>query len=125
MALHIRIYVSWTQLEGGKRLHLPFTIQFTNVANISYLIIGFLFFEAKLFVGPKASLPEITSEEVLDRASTKMRLLLSRHKSLTITDLSKKIKLSSKVIEQLAEKNRYVIENESVFNEKVESNESK
>jgi len=117
-ALHIDFYFSWSQIEGGQRFHLPFSSTIYRVRGTRYLMFGLLFFELKLFFAEKSPLPEITNEQVLDRQSANLRKLLERNTGLEIAVISKRLKISTNSVKQLAVRNRFVIENDMVFNEK-------
>lgn len=117
-SLHIDFYYSWSQLAGGRRFHFPFSFTFTNVDNTTYFIFGLLLFECKFFFGEKSPLPEITNEEVLNRQATKLKKMLKKSNGLELSFISKKLKISTNSVKQLAAQNGYLIENEMVFNEK-------
>lgn len=71
--------------------------------------------ECKLYVAPRPVLPEITSEELMERNIAILHNTIRKHKSVGIKTLSKKMKLSSTGVEQLALSEGYIVENDMIF----------
>lgn len=141
--LYSPIYFSWTNLRGGRRVHFPVLLALlagldyvlpsslpmvyymlvgifnsaylTKVDGRKYFIVGILFMECKLYVAPRPTLPEITSEELMERNVAILHNAIRKHKSVGIKTLSKKMKLSSSGVEQLALSEGYIIENDMIF----------
>lgn len=144
-AIYWPIYFSWTRVKGGQRFHIPLvfliliclqlnfnieapvwvfilsllftSLYVTRVENKTYLIMGLPFLECKVYFAPLPDLPEITSEEVMEKNISVMTRLLKRRGSVTVATLSKKLKISSSGVEQLARQVGYVVENGEVFYE--------
>ena len=142
LGLYWPIYWSWTRIEGGRRMHLPllatllgvlsycgmFTLPIwvwglllinstylTRVGNTNYIVVGCILLECKIYLAPPPLLPEITSEDVLEKHKSKLNNYMKYREKGDLISASKKVKISSKAVKQLALEMGYVVEENTIF----------
>jgi hypothetical protein len=141
--LYYHIYVSWTRLEGGKRVHIPIltTLLFvaywmgqlpipvwlflpifllnscfiTKVQNRFYVVVGFIFIEWKLYFAPPPNLPEMTTEQLLHKHKYRFLTYMKYRDVGDVVVASKKVGVSRGNIEQLAGQMGYIVEENKIF----------